>query len=69
MRLTGQVENPHTEKDAFVRGAIFHLVGKADNELFALADANLRTKSVYTLLEALNLTDDNDASVMLVEEL
>lgn len=69
MRLTGQVDSPYAEKDVFVRGAIFHLVGKADNELFALADANLRTKSVYTLLEALKLTDDNDASVMLVEEL
>jgi hypothetical protein len=48
---------------------ILNLVGKADDELPALADASLKTSSVNTLLEALKLTDDNDASVMLVEEL
>jgi hypothetical protein len=60
MQLTGHIASDYEEKDKFMRGCIFGLLGKPQDQLMQIADANLKKQSVYTLLEALKLDDDDE---------
>jgi hypothetical protein len=71
MRLTGQVPDPDKEDNTVIRGLIFQHDTEARKgavDMKELVVKNLKKQSVYKLKELLALDDDDDASVVLIEE-
>lgn len=71
MRLTGQVPDPDKEDNTVIRGLIFQHDTEARKgavDMRELVVKNLKKQSVYKLKELLALDDDDDASVVLIEE-
>mgnify|MGYP001600598110 FL=1 len=71
LRITGQVSDKDKEDNSVFRGLIFQHdteSRKGPVDVKELVVKNLKKQSVCKLLEILSLDDDDDASVILIEE-